>query len=173
MNGERLPRSHGFPVRALIPGWYGMDSVKWLERIEVLRDGSNDKYLRHTRAGQTEAVGGMGVKAVFARPLNGARLFGRRFTARGAAWAGESQIRRVAISVNQAVSWQPAKLLDVPKRYTWVRWEYEWNVAGAGNYQLAVRAEDDEGRTQPPDRIPARLDEYEQNAWQRVNVVVV
>jgi DMSO/TMAO reductase YedYZ molybdopterin-dependent catalytic subunit len=78
MNGERLPASHGFPVRALIPGWYGMDSVKWLQKIEVLREGSNDGYLRRSQARQTEPVSAMCVKAVFARPLNGAKLFGRR-----------------------------------------------------------------------------------------------
>jgi DMSO/TMAO reductase YedYZ molybdopterin-dependent catalytic subunit len=178
MNGEKLPANHGFPLRAVIPGWYGMDSIKWLRSVEVLTgDAPAQGYLREVRsllAGRRPAgaVTAMSVKAAFSRPLDGAILAGRRFVVRGAAWAGENRIRRVEVSVDAGKSWQTARLASDPKPYAWVHWSYAWTIQSAGSYELAVRATDDKGREQPAARASDRIDDYEWNNFQTVQVTV-
>jgi DMSO/TMAO reductase YedYZ molybdopterin-dependent catalytic subunit len=178
MNGEKLPINHGFPVRAIIPGWYGMDSVKWLRRIDVLAGGPPAQdYTREVRSlllgRQREgAVTAMNVKSTFSRPVDGAILFGRRFTLRGAAWAGENRVQRVEVSMDGGKSWQPARLESEPKPYAWVCWSHEWKIAGPGAYQLAVTATDDQGREQPAERPSNRIDGYEWNQRQLIQVTV-
>jgi DMSO/TMAO reductase YedYZ molybdopterin-dependent catalytic subunit len=178
MNDEKLPANHGFPLRAMVPGWYGMDSVKWLRSVEVLADTAPEAgYVRQVRsllAGTRPAgpVTSMNVKSVFSRPLDGAILVGRRFIVRGAAWAGETRVRQVDFSSDAGKTWQAAKLLSTPQPYSWVHWSYDWTIRRAGSHQLAVRATDDKGREQPADRPPERIDEYEWNAWQTLKVLV-
>ena len=178
MNGEKLPVNHGFPVRALIPGWYGMESVKWLRSIDVLA-GQNDpkEYVREVRSlllgrQRAGAVTAMNVKSAFSRPLDGATLFGRRFILRGVAWAGENRVRLVNVSVDGGKSWQPARLDSEPKPYAWVFWSHEWKIAGPGSYELAVTATDDQGREQPAERASNRADDYEWNQRQVIQVAV-
>ena len=172
MNREKLPLVHGGPLRALIPGWYGMDSVKWLRKVEVLTEAKNESYLRRTGTGETEPITRMHVKAVFARPVNEAVLFGGRFLARGAAWAGESRVEKVEFSSDGGASWQRARLLDAAQAYAWVRWEYDWQIPSRGEFSLVVRATDDAGRSQPAKSDPGRVDQYEQNTYHRVRVTV-
>src|SRR5262245_58387697 len=180
MNGEKLPVNHGFPLRALIPGWYGMDSVKWLQRIELLpaEDTASQDYVRLVRSlltgtRPTTRVSGMLVKSVFARPLDGAILKGRRFTVRGAAWAGENRVRQVEVSTDAGKSWEPARLSGEPSLYAWVQWSHEWNIRRAGQYELRARAEDDKGQRQPEARAADRADGYELNSSQSVRVTVI
>jgi len=178
MNREKLPVNHGFPVRAIIPGWYGADSVKWLRSIDVLEgEPSPQEYQRETRSlllgrQRAGAVRAMNVKSAFSRPLDGAILFGRRFTIRGAAWAGENRVRSVEVSVDGGASWQKARLDSEPKPYAWVCWSHEWKIAGLGPHQLMVSATDDRDRAQPAERPSERLDEYEQNQRQSIQVTV-
>lgn len=187
MNGARLPAEHGFPLRAVIPGWYGMDSVKWLRSVEVLRDDDaglsmRADYVRKVRSlltgTSTEGpVREIRVKSVFARPMDGAILTGRRFVARGAAWAGENRVRGVEVSVDAGKTWQAARLSASacvgPRPYAWALWEYDWKIPGPGKYDLAVRATDDKGRVQSAERPSDRLDPYEWDAWQQISVKVI
>jgi len=178
MNGEKLPVNHGFPLRAIIPGWYGMDSVKWLRSIHVLAgEPPSQDYAREVRSLLTgrqrgDAVTAMNVKSTFSRPVDGATLFGRRFTLRGAAWAGENRVRRVEVSVDGGRSWQAARLESESKPYAWVCWSYEWTIARPGLYELAVTATDDQGRQQPAERPSNRVDDYEWNQRQVIQVTV-
>ena len=172
MNGEKLPSRHGAPARAIISGWYGMDSVKWLNRIEVLSKAKVDTYLREMRSGEKEPIASISVNSAFARPTDGAIVSRRRFVLRGAAWAGESRIRAVEVSSDSGKTWSHARLLDAPQQYAWVRWESEWTIADSGTYELVVRATDDAGRSQPETRDPRRSDEYENNSYQRIQVMV-
>ena len=175
MNGESLPPQHGSPVRAIVPGWYGVASIKWLERIELLTTAPEPKdYVRRTRsllAGVTigEPVTRSAVKSTFSRPLDGAILYGRRFTLRGAAWAGENMVRGVEVSTDGGHAWAPAKLAP-PVRYTWTHWAFEWKIPSRGKFDLAVRATDADGVMQPAERDSARADDYEHNHWQRITV---
>jgi len=179
MNGERLPEKHGFPLRAIIPGWYGMDSVKWLNRIELLAGsggGLTGEYQRTVRSllapRQTGPVTAMNVKAMFSRPIDGAVLVGRKFTVRGAAWAGENRVRSVEVSADGGKTWAAAQLGSDPLRYAWVPWSFEWKIPGPGPRELTVRATDDTGRTQPAERPRERADNYELNGYQSVRVMV-
>jgi DMSO/TMAO reductase YedYZ molybdopterin-dependent catalytic subunit len=178
MNGEKLPVKHGFPLRAIVPGWYGMTAIKWLRAIEVLaEEPREDGYMRRVRSLLTGTrtdgpVTAMNIKSEFSRPLDGAILTGRRFIIRGAAWAGENRVGQVEVSVDSGKSWQAAKLLSTPQRYSWVHWSYPWTIKSAGAYELSVRTTDDQGRRQPDQRASDRADEYEWNGREiiRVNV---
>ena len=186
MNGETLPAAHGFPARAIVPGWYAMDSVKWLRKVEVLSDVDNSPFMtaayqRQRRSGAVtlprEPISAMKVKSVFSRPLDGAILMGRRFTVRGAAWAGASRVRQVELSTDGGRSWKAAQLettsaSSAQQPYSWVYWNYDWNIPSPGSYELIVRATDDRGQSQPADRLKERVDIYEQNSYQRVRCKV-
>jgi DMSO/TMAO reductase YedYZ molybdopterin-dependent catalytic subunit len=185
MNHEILPHHNGFPVRAIVPGWYGMDSVKWLQRVEVLTELDNSpimtqRYLREVRQADgttaAEPVTSMRVKSAFSRPLDGAIVLGRRFLVRGVAWAGENRVRTVQISTDKGATWNDAELISDhsmrSRRYSWVLWKYNWNIASPGSHELMARATDDQGNTQPAERPPARRDVHELNHYERVQCTV-
>jgi len=183
MNGRSLPAKHGFPLRAVISGWYSMDSVKWLREIEVHVDEDTsplmmERYRRQIRAengsSRSERVTAMNVKAAFSRPVDGAILTGRRMVLRGMAWAGERAVKRVDLSLDGGSSWIEAHMpAGSPRPYAWVAWEHEWSGMQPGRYELLVRAIDDQGTTQPEKRADARTDPNELNHYQRVRCVVV
>ncbi len=167
MNGEPLPHAHGHPVRAIVPGWYGMASVKWLERIVVTRASftgyfqTADYSYWESRDGlpiQMTPITEMQVKAEIARPA--AHEFiqaGTIYHMRGAAWAGESDVAQVEISTDSGSVWRQARLLGPTVRYTWCLWEYEWHVPErAGNHTLMARASDVIGCAQPFEHAKAR-----------------
>lgn len=171
-----LTDRHGFPARALFPGWYAMDSVKWLQRIVVLSEadkptgflesGMNSMYVRviKTAAGQ-HANGRLStllVKSVIAYPSESARLPIGRHSVWGFAWTGNSLIHAVDFSSDGGRKWNPAKLLSSPKPLTWVRWSYSW-TAPPGEHLLMSRASDLAGNHQPVERDLTRADDYELN----------
>ena len=183
MNGEKLPLKHGFPLRAVIPGWYGMDSVKWLHSMELriekdLSFSLRAPYVRSTRSllsgdRPSGVVDAMNVKSAFSRPADGAILTHRRFPVRGAAWAGENRIRDVEVSTDGTKTWSKAQLSSEQQLYSWVLWTFDWSIPATGKYSLAVRATDDHGRTQPMERPANRADPYERNGYQRIEVTVL
>jgi DMSO/TMAO reductase YedYZ molybdopterin-dependent catalytic subunit len=157
MNGELLDASHGAPVRLIVPGWYGVASVKWLTRIEAVAapfDGffQTVKYTiqRHTGRGvATEMVGPMPVKSEIIRPapdeicgLGVNRVF-------GLAWAGEHAVAGVEVSVDGGRSWQRADLVGPQAKYSWTLWEFLWEVEFPGEYSLLARAISTSGEVQP------------------------
>jgi DMSO/TMAO reductase YedYZ molybdopterin-dependent catalytic subunit len=166
MNGADLPAAHGFPVRLLVPGWYGMASVKWLKRIVVTErpfQGFFQTMLysyferRHgipTLVPTTE----LHVKAEIARPARQELLrAGAAYRVHGAAWTGESEVKRVEVSTDRGKSWAEANLLDEAVRYAWRLWEYRWQVPEkVGPYTLMARATDARGRVQPVEHDPGR-----------------
>lgn len=178
MNGEKLPQKHGFPIRAIIPGWYGMDSVKWLRSIEfVPSEDSRQDYIRLKKSllvGSTAAgtVTEIQVKSAFTRPQDAAILMSRRFTLRGVAWAGENRIQQVEVSTDGGKSWRLARI-DVAPPFSWTLWSLDWQIPRAGEHELAVRAKDHKGRQQPFLRPSDRLDNYEWAAVQRIKVTAV
>jgi DMSO/TMAO reductase YedYZ molybdopterin-dependent catalytic subunit len=162
MNGEQLAPAHGFPLRAVVPGWYGMASIKWLTRIVVTAQPFQGffqtvdyAYFERrddlpVRAPVTE----MQVKAAIARPAAQEVVpAGRPYRMRGAAWAGESDVARVEVSVDGGRTWEEARLLGEPVPYAWRLWEYEWQVpAHPGGRTVMARATDARGRRQPVER---------------------
>ena len=148
MNGEPLLPSHGAPVRLIVPGWYGVASVKWLTRIAVLDQPfhgffQNEQYTiqqRTPRGLVQRVVGPMPVKSQIIRPEPDARL--PRSTQRifGAAWAGEEAVASVEISINGGRSWASAQLLKPPAPFCWTLWEYFWVSPKPGPHVLMSRA---------------------------------
>jgi DMSO/TMAO reductase YedYZ molybdopterin-dependent catalytic subunit len=157
MNGELLEPSHGFPVRLFVPGWYGVASVKWLQRIEVLDRPfqgyfQTQKYTiqRQTSHGPERAVvGAMALKAEIIRPYAGAVLGLGTNRLFGVAWAGDQAVAHVRVSTDGGQTWDEAELIGPRAPYSWTLWEYLWEVAEAGDYTLLVRAEAANGAIQP------------------------
>src|SRR5262245_48076655 len=158
MNGEPLTVEHGAPVRLFVPGWYGVASVKWLSRIEVLDRPfrgyfQSIKYTvkRRDRTGRLESVvvGPMVAKSEIIRPREGEVLGVGTNRLFGIAWAGEEAVSRVEISTDGGESWAPADLLSQPVPYCWALWEYLWEVAEPASYTLLARSVSASGRVQP------------------------
>jgi DMSO/TMAO reductase YedYZ molybdopterin-dependent catalytic subunit len=158
MNGSDLPVEHGFPVRAIVPGYYAMASVKWLTNIRVVREPFNG-YWQTTEYAYWDASEGspvrrplasMRVKSVIARPrMHELVATNSVYRVAGAAWTGESEITEVEVTVDGGERWQPARLCDPMQRYAWRRWEYDWRTpAEPGRYTLLARARDAAGSIQ-------------------------
>jgi DMSO/TMAO reductase YedYZ molybdopterin-dependent catalytic subunit len=162
MNGELLQPSHGFPLRLFVPGWYGVASVKWLQRIEAINAPyrgyyQNQKYTVQRRTAQgteTVVIGPMPPKSEIIRPKAGASLGVGMNRVFGVAWAGEEAVARVEVSTDGGRSWSNAELIGPRAPYSWVMWEYLWEVAQAGNYTLLARAVDGAGRVQASEHDP-------------------
>jgi DMSO/TMAO reductase YedYZ molybdopterin-dependent catalytic subunit len=162
MNGEALEPRHGFPLRLFVPGWYGVASVKWLRRIEVLDRPFHGYYqsvkytVRRRTASGTESVvvGPMRVKSEMVRPRDGSVLGVGVNRISGLAWAGEEAIARVEVSVDGGQSWADASLVGPQAAYSWTLWEYLWEAGAAGNYTLLSRAVSAGGHVQPVEHEP-------------------
>jgi DMSO/TMAO reductase YedYZ molybdopterin-dependent catalytic subunit len=166
MNGADLPPAHGFPVRAIVAGWYGMASVKWLKRIIVtdrpfqgfFQTMDYSIFNRQNGLSTVVPITEMEVKALIARPVKDQIVSpdsGVRVT--GAAWAGGSGVARVDVSADGGMNWAQAKLLDKPVPHAWRLWEYEWrSPSQPGRHVLMARATDQRGRVQPMEREPNR-----------------
>lgn len=174
-NELTLPMRNGFPARALFAGLYGMNSVKWLRRVTVLRadekggvferSGMNRLYNRVRAASgaeQVSRVSSVRVKSAFVWPTNGLKLPAGQYSIWGFAWSGGGAVRKVSVSVDNGKEWTPARLESQNGSRSWVRWRYEWK-ARPGAYALMSCAEDVTGARQPLARDPARKDGYELN----------
>jgi DMSO/TMAO reductase YedYZ molybdopterin-dependent catalytic subunit len=176
MNGEALPVGHGYPLRAIVPGWYGMDSVKWLIRIEALdRQDEGFYMMQRYRAVRLQTIGSeqypitrMRVKSQIAHPKQREILMRGTHLIRGAAWAGENRVAKVQVSINEGKDWKVASLESEPRPYVWLFWNYRWDVSMPGVYTVVSRAIDDRGEMQPRARDSDRFDSYEQNWYHSV-----
>jgi DMSO/TMAO reductase YedYZ molybdopterin-dependent catalytic subunit len=175
LNDLTLPKRNGFPARALFPSWYGMDSVKWLKRIVVLRSideaitfresGMDRLYNRVRRVGervQAVRLSEVQVKSVVAWPNDGMKLPVGRYSVWGFAWSAKQPVRTVQISLDGGKGWNNTRFENSPQQFGWVRWRYDWS-ARPGDYVLMSRASDEGGSEQPLTRDPARQDGYELN----------
>ena len=183
MNGEPLPPQHGFPLRLIVPGWYGMTSVKWLEAITVLdRPFTGYQQARGYRFRQTPDEQGEPVDRIVPRSLmippgipdfatRERRLAPGPCTVRGRAWSGYGPIARLEVSADGGATWGEARLAPQPSRWSWVAWEWDWDAGAPGSYELCSRATDAEGHTQPLE-APWNLGGYANNEVQRVPVTV-
>jgi DMSO/TMAO reductase YedYZ molybdopterin-dependent catalytic subunit len=165
MNGKELPAAHGFPLRAVVGGWYGMASVKWLTRLVVVDKPFQGywqtvDYSGWVRSGgepTLEAITAMEVKASIARPAAGEVVpAGADCRIHGAAWAGEADVTKVEVSTDGGRSWEEATLTGKAVPFAWRLWEYTWRKPAAGKYTLMARATDSRNRVQPRERDPGR-----------------
>jgi DMSO/TMAO reductase YedYZ molybdopterin-dependent catalytic subunit len=158
---EPLPASHGGPLRAIVGGWYGMASAKWLARIVVNdkphaafwqtmdysiweRDSNGLPQLAPVTAIQPKAI-------VTSLGPNDVLEAGKAYTLTGLAWAGESSVKKVEVSLDGGTRWAPAKHAE-GKPFTWVRWTAELTPSTKGPLRILARCTDDKGNTQPEKR---------------------
>jgi DMSO/TMAO reductase YedYZ molybdopterin-dependent catalytic subunit len=162
MNGAPLTKHHGFPARALVPGWVGAASCKWLTEIKILESEFAGNFMNPgyrlpnqpvkpgdgVKPEDTHPLTALNVKSVISGPLDGASLKPGKVAVHGAAWAGEADIVKVEVSTDSGASWNPAVLGHDQAHYAWRLWTYDWK-AKAGDYGILSRATDSQGRTQP------------------------
>lgn len=163
MNGQPVPALHGFPLRAIVPGWEGAYSVKWLTTLRVL-DKEFDGFWVATayryptrRVAPGSAVDpkdmaplvGLVVKSLITRPLEGAIVLPGKVEVAGFAWAGDTDIARVDVSSDSGATWQPARLTGEQAKYTWRRFEFTFDATKPESYLILSRATDANGRAQP------------------------
>ena len=176
MNGQPLPPEHGHPIRLIVPGWYGMASVKWLKRITVLdRKFSGffqtDRYIVEDDSGNAQPLTSIGVKSVIGNIANGDVVRLGRVCVEGMAWSGGERIARVDVSVDGGASWTPAEIVGPTERYAWQQWHFSWTPETAGCYTLQSRATDAGGNVQPDETRWNRLG-YMVNGIKPVSVTV-
>jgi sulfane dehydrogenase subunit SoxC len=153
MNGAPLPADHGFPVRAIVPGWVGINNIKWVGRIEVRQTTidvpttTRSYVLEGPDYPTKEPLRLQALKSAVALPW-GATLPAGTHRVRGFAWSPVGRIRRVEYSVDRGVTWQPAALREPNLPRAWTRWDFEWH-ARPGDHVIITRATDDHGNTQP------------------------
>ncbi len=185
MNGGPLPPQHGFPLRLVVPDWYGMASVKWLRAITAIDQSfSGVQQAIKYRYKQCEDDPGTPVtrkrpRALMVPPgipdfLSRERhVQAGRTLVEGRAWSGFGPVERVEFSPDGGRTWEDAELGEPLGPYAWRPWSYEWDAREPGEYELCARATDASGRTQPADGDETwNYGGYGVNAIQRVPVIV-
>jgi sulfane dehydrogenase subunit SoxC len=183
MNGQPLPPQHGFPLRLVVPGWYGMASVKWLRQITVVEwpfGGYQQRRayrLRQLEDEEGEPLSRMLPRALMVPPGIPELLSRERFLPLGAcliegrAWSGHGPVTWVRVSTDGGATWNDADLGSRPSPWSWTTWSYVWEPDREGEYELACRAGDAAGIEQPLEGA-WNLGGYANNAVQRVPVTV-
>ncbi len=163
MNGQPLPPLHGFPLRAIVPGWEGAYAMKWLTTLRVVDREFDGFWVATAYRYPTKRVApgaavdpkdmgpltGLAVKSLITKPLQGTTVAPGKIDVAGFAWAGDNNISRVDVSVDDGATWQPARLAGENARYTWRRFEAQVDASKSESYLIMSRATDSAGRTQP------------------------
>lgn len=157
MNGEELPDQHGYPLRVIVPGYFGEKHVKWLTRIELA--GADAKGFYETQGWGPDFI--VPTRSRIDVPDHESRfslgqLGGAAIQIKGIAYGGDRGVSRVEVSKDDGQSWSDAKIDYPGTKLTWVLWSYDWQPAGPADYTLVVRATDGEGEVQEweEDRSP-------------------
>jgi DMSO/TMAO reductase YedYZ molybdopterin-dependent catalytic subunit len=183
MNGGPLLPQHGFPLRLVVPGWYGMTQVKWLTRITVVSEPFTGYQQAHAyRLKRSEDDPGEPLSRTFPRALMvppGLASFPERerslqagpTTIEGRAWSGWAPINSVEVSVDDGANWTEAELEPTGQRWAWRGWRFDWDST-PGDHVLCCRARDEAGNAQP-DEADWNVGGYANNGVQRVPVRVL
>ena len=158
MNGAPLTAQHGAPVRLIVPGWYGMASVKWLNRVTAIKrpfDGHYQVRDYVVRIGdQVRPCREMAVRAVILSPEAGSlHDSGSQIVVGGICWSGRGAVAAVEVSADDGKSWTEATLEPAPSPQVWQRWSLDWKPERLGAYCLIARARDSAGEIQPLEQI--------------------
>jgi len=185
MDDQPIPLLHGAPLRVIVPGWEGAYSVKWAQRLTVASKESDNFWVagayryptRRVLPGAAVAAAdqaplmGLAVKSLITRPLEGAQLAPGPVQIAGFAWAGESRIARVDVSIDGGASWGAARLTGPVHKFAWRRFEYDAVLRQPEVHTILSRATDENGLAQPvvPRWNPSG---YLWNAPDRIDVAV-
>jgi len=156
MNGETLNAKHGFPVRAIIPGLYGMMNPKWITEIELIdrvyegywqKKGwaNNARYNTHS---YIVIPGNAPIRGIFRNLGSINTIVGEQIPIAGVAFAGDRGISRIQVSSDGGVTWKDAKIKNPLSPYSWVIWTTELDITNKRNYKIVVRATDNTGKIQ-------------------------
>jgi DMSO/TMAO reductase YedYZ molybdopterin-dependent catalytic subunit len=152
MNDEPLPKIHGFPLRAVVPGIYGMKNCKWLTKIELVnydykgyweKDGWSD-----------EAV--IPLKSQILMPMAGKRIPFRNYVIGGVAFGGRYGVGRVQVSIDGS-RWKDAALKPPLSKWAWTIWSFSWKPSGTGRHEIKVRGIDRQGHVQESPSLLGRI----------------
>jgi DMSO/TMAO reductase YedYZ molybdopterin-dependent catalytic subunit len=181
LNGAPLPPQHGFPLRLVVPGWYGMTNVKWLARIDVVErpfggyQQATGYHLRRAEDDPGDPLTRMLPRSLMIPPGEPDFMTRQRFAAagpitlEGRAWSGHGAIARVDVSTDSGTTWQEAEL-ERSSQWAWSRWSFDWD-AEAGEHVLCCRAQDEAGNVQPLE-AEWNVGGYANNGVHRVAVTV-
>lgn len=183
MNGQPLPPQHGYPLRLIVPDYYGVASVKWLRAITALDEpfGGIQQAVKYLYQ-ESEQDSGVPVTRKLPRALmvppgipeyltRKRHVSPGRVRIGGRAWSGFGRIEQVEFSSDGGESWEETTLDESSEPHAWTPWFYEWDVTEPGDYELCVRATDESGRTQPLEADESwNVGGYCVNAVQRVPV---
>src|SRR5262245_18074456 len=172
MNGQPLPPDHGFPIRALTPGWIGVANIKWVGRLEVsdqplFSSWNTDSYVmigpgfQPSPPSKGPVLSMQSLKSALELPWGGDVAAGRRLV-RGRAWSPVGKIAKVDYSLDQGATWQAARLREPNIAAAWVRFDFDWD-AKPGRAGIRLRAADEKGNVQP-DQVPFNEQGYLFNA---------
>ena len=153
MNGQTLPVNHGYPLRAVIPGLYGMMSAKWIKQISVV----DEVYQGYWQTRGWSNDGTIFTETFIALPRAGTVSLsqnGGSVIVAGYAFAGERGISKVEVSFDNGNTWQVAQLKKALSNRTWALWAYEWTPPSTGSYEVIARATDGTGEVQTSDSAP-------------------
>jgi DMSO/TMAO reductase YedYZ molybdopterin-dependent catalytic subunit len=144
MNGQALPRLHGYPARLIVPGLYGyVSATKWLAELELTTLDAFDAYW--VKLGWAKEAPILTQSRIDV-PRNGSTIAAGRATIAGVAWAPDRGVKGVEVSIDQG-PWQPATLSAPISDATWVQWLVQWD-ATPGSHSVEVRATDGNGAVQ-------------------------
>lgn len=186
MNGKPLPPMHGFPLRMIVPGYIGARSVKWLEKITVQAEPSQNYFQRHAYrlfAPDVTAesvnwddglmLGELNVNAVICSHVENEQAASGVITVHGYSMAGGGrEVARVDVSCDGGETWIQAELNHAASSWAWTLWKVQFDLK-PGKFQLVVRAVDSAGNVQPKDMEQVwNFKGYMNNAWHRININV-
>ena len=165
MNGESIPKLHGYPLRLICSGWPASASGKWLKKIVIrnkVHDGAKMTGTAYrvpckpVKPGQTVAdkdmciIESMPVKSLITFPQSGLiHKSTDKLAIRGHAWAGDNTVKEVFVSIDFGTTWTKTKLEEPVNRLAWQHWSAETILPQTGYYEIWARAVDDQGRSQP------------------------
>jgi sulfite oxidase len=185
MNGAALAKHHGYPARAMVPGWIGAASCKWLAEIKVLDKEFEGNFMSPgyrlpnlpikpgdaVKPEETHPVTALNVKSLISAPSDSSTVKSRSLNIQGVAWAGEADVTKVEISTDAGATWKVADLGKDRAKYAWRLWSYRWKAPKAGDYVIMSRATDSQGRVQP-ELAPWNPSGYLNNSIDKVKIRV-
>lgn len=187
MNGEPLPLLHGGPLRLVVPTWTANHWVKWIRRVTASANES-PAFFQQTgykfpteklppevapKPEQLKSVTELFVKSQITSHTSGTTAKAGQLTIRGLAWTGSGTITKIEVRAGADQPWQPAKITSKQViEGAWVRWETAIDLPRAGTWQVASRASDSKGRTQPDEPFWNRSG-YLYNAIDPIKIQVI
>ncbi len=160
INGQPLTPEHGFPLRLIMPGWYGMSQIKWLTRIEVMdrpyEGRTMSRNYQSLRAMQSPegtvwldtSISRNNLKSIVVRVTRSRTGSKWMYRISGAAWGGQSRISAVEVQIDGG-DWRQATFDQHGGGPAWVLWSMDWTDARPGNHVLVSRAVNAHGDIQP------------------------